>query len=179
MRLPWRGGKATPDTFRCASCGQVHAGPVFAFAAPAPLAWEALPAAERREPSVLDGELCVIRGTDFFIRGLIEIPVIGSDQVFAWNVWSSLSKANFDRAVQMWDRPERVSEPPYFGWLANDLAMAYPTTLNLKLNVHSRELGRRPFLEVKPTDHPLALEQRNGISLERVHQINARILHGN
>lgn len=133
--------------------------------------------AERGKSSVLDAELCVIRDEHFFIRGLLEIPVIDADTVFAWNVWSSLSPENFDRATSVWDSPERQSEPPYFGWLSTDLAAVYPTTLNLALNVHTRPIGQRPFLEVEPTDHPLAIEQRDGITLDRVREINALMRH--
>lgn len=28
-----------------------------------------------------------------------------------------------------------------------------------------------PYVELEPTDHPLAIEQRNGITLERVKEI--------
>ncbi|MGW1264432.1 DUF2199 domain-containing protein [Streptomyces drozdowiczii] len=34
------------------------------------------------------------------------------------------------------------------------------TTLNLKTRVHTRPVGDRPFVELEPTDHPLAIEQR-------------------
>jgi hypothetical protein len=55
--------------------------------------------------------------------------------------------------------------------------VVYPTTLNLALNVHTRPIGQRPFLEVEPTDHPLAVEQREGITLDRVREINALMRH--
>src|SRR5579862_5479566 len=41
-----------------------------------------------------------------------------------------------------------------------------------------REVGRRPRIELEPTDHPLAVEQRNGITWERVQQIAGLVLHG-
>ena len=41
----------------------------------------------------------------------------------------------------------------------------YPDTVNLKTNVHTRAVGERPFIDVEPTDHPLAVEQRNGITM--------------
>ena len=168
---------ADSDSYRCGSCGQIHPGLAFAFAVDAPLAWDQLANADLGDDSVLDDELCIISGEHHFIRGLLEIPVIDADTVFAWNVWSSLSPENFQRAIDVWDSPDRASEPPYFGWLSTDLAVVYPTTLNLALNVHTREIGQRPFLEVEPTDHPLAIEQREGITLDRVREINARMRH--
>ncbi|WP_330242116.1 DUF2199 domain-containing protein [Streptomyces sp. NBC_00525] len=43
--------------------------------------------------------------------------------------------------------------------------------------VHTRPVGERPFVELKPTDHPLAVEQRTGISPERVREIASALLH--
>lgn len=39
--------------------------------------------------------------------------------------------------------------------------------LSLKSHVHARPVDRRPAIAMKPTDHPLALEQRSGITLAR------------
>jgi hypothetical protein len=49
--------------------------------------------------------------------------------------------------------------------------------LNLKTNVHSKDTGQRPYLLLEPTDHPLAIEQRAGITMERVRAIAERLLH--
>ena len=52
----------------------------------------------------------------------------------------------------------------------------YPDTLNLKTMVYLRNDGVRPSIELEPTDHPLAVEQREGISMTRVAEIyEARI----
>jgi hypothetical protein len=58
------------------------------------------------------------------------------------------------------------------------LLPGYPDTLHLKTMVHTREPGRRPFIELDPTDHPLAVEQREGITWERVQEIAELVLHG-
>lgn len=59
---------------------------------------------------------------------------------------------------------------PMFSWLSTDLA-CYPDTLNLKTMVHPRPGGIRPFIELEPFDHPLAVEFREGITIERVQEI--------
>lgn len=41
-------------------------------------------------------------------------------------------------------------------------------TENLKTRVHLRDNGVRPYIELEPTNHPLAVEQRPGIAVERV-----------
>jgi len=180
MRLPFRRSRASEtagDWYLCGQCGERHEGLAFAFAFGAPLAWEQLSPADRGSDSVLEDEICVIHGSQYFVRGLIEIDVVDAGTRFAWNVWSSLSAANFERALSIWSRPARVNETPYFGTLSNDLTPAYRSALNLKVKVHTRELGSRPYIEVELTNHPLAIEQRHGISLERVREINALIRH--
>lgn len=37
--------------------------------------------------------------------------------------------------------------------------------------------GPRPFIELEPTDHPLAVEQRTGITQDRVREIAEAVLH--
>ncbi|MFH8561842.1 DUF2199 domain-containing protein [Streptomyces sp. NPDC017988] len=126
---------------------------------------------------LLSSDQCVVRGQHYFVKGLIEIPVVDSGEVFSWGVWLSLSRENFARAAELWDRPGREAEQPYFGWLTTDLPVYSPTTLNLKTHVHTRPVGERPYVELEPTDHPLAVEQRTGITLDRVRDIAAAVLH--
>jgi hypothetical protein len=39
-------------------------------------------------------------------------------------------------------------------------------------------VGLRPHVELEPTEHPLAVEHREGISIGRVQEFAERILHG-
>lgn len=114
--------------------------------------------------NLLSSDQCVIQGRAFFLRGL--------------NVWVSLSQENFIRACEFWGIPGRESEPPYFGWLSTELSIYSPSTINLKTNLHTRPVGERPVIELEPTDHPLAVEQRTGITLDRARQIAEILLHG-
>ena len=65
---------------------------------------------------------------------------------------------------------------PFFGWL-NAWLKPYPDTVSLKTMVHIRDSGIRPYIELQPTDHPLAVEQRNGITVERVAELYALMMH--
>ena len=110
------------------------------------------------------------------MRGVIPIPIIGSEALFMWGVWVSLSREHFFRMSELWNDPKIVEEPPYFGWLSNNIPV-YPNTLNLKTNIFSRNVKHRPYIELEPTNHPLALEQRRGITCERVEEIAAIMMH--
>ncbi|MEU4427017.1 DUF2199 domain-containing protein [Actinoplanes sp. NPDC024001] len=163
------------DQFVCRACGGVHSGPPLSFAAPAPDFWQ--PEMTGDEACLLDSDLCVIAGEQFFVRGLIELPIWGTEESFTWSMWVSLSRPNFTRAVDVWEQPGRETEPPCFGWLSNAIAGYEPSTLNLRTNVHTRPVGQLPYIELEPTDHPLAVEQRNGISMARVEEIASFHLH--
>ncbi|RAJ72686.1 MULTISPECIES: DUF2199 domain-containing protein [unclassified Streptomyces] len=144
------------------------------YTSDAPVVWDQ--AFADADDCLLSADQCVVRGRHYFVKGMIEIPVIDSEGVFSWGVWVSLSRESFSRAADLWDTPGREAEQPYFGWLTTDLSL-YPTTLNLKTHVHTRPVGERPFVELEPTDHPLAVEQRTGITLDRVREIATAVLH--
>lgn len=61
---------------------------------------------------------------------------------------------------------------PWFGWFSNRL-IDYPDTINLKCHVYLQQQQQRPFIELEPTDHPLAVEQRDGITFDRLLEIYA------
>lgn len=162
-------------SYVCRSCSQRHDGPPFAYGALAPAVWTDELLADAR--SVLGEEQCVIEGRHFFVRAGIVIPVVDTDADFEWGVWVSLSEQNFQRMSQRWNAPGREEDSPSFGWLSTDISIYEPSTLNLKTNVHWQPVGQRPLVELEPTDHPLAVEQRTGISLARVQQIAELLLH--
>ena len=58
------------------------------------------------------------------------------------------------------------------------LSPVFPNMLRLKTKVHTQAGNLRPLVELEPTDHPLAVEQRNGITMDRVREIAEALLHG-
>ena len=85
-----------PYRYKCATCDQWHEGfPDMGY--DGPVYATQVPAAERAKRVFLTTDICVVDDADFFIRGLLELPVIGTEESFSWAVWSSLSKANFMR----------------------------------------------------------------------------------
>jgi hypothetical protein len=159
----------------CHSRGQHHDDPPFSYAAPAPAYWRDDLDGDGR--SVLDDEVCVIQAQHYFVRARLVIPVLDAETDFEWGVWVSLSRTNFGRMVERWTMPGREREPAYFGWLSTELP-GYPIgTLNLKTEVHTAPVGQRPHIVLEPTDHPLAIEQRGGISVQRVREIAGLLLH--
>lgn len=165
-----------PTSIRCADCGETHDPDDIepAFREPDPIA--ALSARERSAQVTELGDFRVWNdgeSTHFFIRGLIEVPRVNSRKIFAFGVWTTLSEASFRKATALYDADEAGG--PFFGWLSNHIP-GYPDTAGLKTRVHIRS-GVRPFIELEPTDHPLAVQQREGIRRDEIAAVLARFLH--
>jgi hypothetical protein len=127
----------TPDTnaWTCSCCGQVHTTTPFSFAADFPDNYANLNAEERDNRTVISSDQCIIDGSEFWIRGCLEIPIIGSDEVFLWGLWANLFEEDFDIVQAHWETPNRENLiGPFKGRLGNKLTL-YPQTSNLKLTV--------------------------------------------
>jgi hypothetical protein len=164
--------------FHCATCGKYHAELPMSFGSDAPSPWDDIPEDQREGRGELTSDLCIIDDEHFFIRGRLLIPVRGSAETFCWLVWVSLSRSNFKRTCDLWETKGRESEPPYFGWLCSELPGYSEPTLHLKTNVQTGAVGERPRIELEPTLHPLAVEQREGISHARLRAIVEIAMHG-
>jgi hypothetical protein len=128
---------------------------------------------------LLGGEQCEIEskeGGSFYIRACLEIPIRGAGRRFTWGVWCSLSEKSYIEISEHWDDSARLSLGPHFGWLCTKIP-GYPDTVFLKTMVHQRDMGVRPLVELEPTDHPLAIDQRDGIDEERLKKMVVELLH--
>jgi hypothetical protein len=162
--------------FKCASCEEWHEG-MPSFGTNAPSLYNSIPAPERDERCHLTSDICIVDDEFFFVHGCIEIPVIGAAEPFIWGAWVSLSAKNFGEFIATFDAPNRSDFGPYFGWLSTELPV-YPSTQNLKAHLYIRDHGMRPLIELEPTDYPLAVEQRQGITVGRLSEIYAACMHG-
>jgi hypothetical protein len=170
-------GRKNMTGFICATCGKHHDELPMCFGPSAPVMWLSIPESEQYKRGELSSDQCVIDNKHFFILGRIVLPVLDGPTPFIWLAWVSLSEKNFLRASELWHTEGRESEPPYFGWLQSALPYEM-TTLNLKAQVHTQPVGERPLIELEPTDHPLSVEQHNGITMARVQTIAETALHG-
>ncbi|MBB3032887.1 DUF2199 domain-containing protein [Alteriqipengyuania lutimaris] len=162
-------------SFKCRVCGETHAG-MPALASDAPDYYYSIPPEEREARCELTTDTCVTDDRFYFLRGTIEIPVTGLKEHFCWGVWVSVSFESFKLLMEHWEDPNRSDIGPFFGWLSANLAV-YPDTVNLKTNVELQAPPLRPLIWLEPTDHPLAVEQRMGISQQRLAETYAEYLH--
>lgn len=160
------------DRYLCTGCGQWHDELPFAYHGPPPT----LESRDGPRRWIVENELCEHGAKHWFIHGRLVVPVLDADEDFTWGAWVSLSQASAERSQELWFTEGRESEPPFFGWVMTALPYE-PTTMLLKAMVHTQPVGERPLIELEPTDHPLAVEQREGVTLERVREIASAILH--
>ena len=113
-------------TFTCSCCGEVHEG-LADLVFDAPHYYHTVPLEQRNERCLLTTDLCSIDNEDFFIRGCLDIPIIGRPERFSWGAWCSVSRANFDK---------------------------YREVLELKVMAHLRDERTRPWFELEESEHP-------------------------
>ena len=80
----------------------------------------------------------------------------------------ALNKENFETYLANEDS-SKIG--PFFGWLCTQIAYYNQDMLLLKTRAHFRGHGLRPYIELEPTDHPVAIDQRQGLSLDKAWEI--------
>lgn len=173
--------------WKCGRCEEWHTGPVLDYGYDQPhywrsdygkgVRWSVLPSGriEKASATFLDEDYCVIDDEYFFVRGLIQIPIVGSTETLNWGVWGSVSRANFEVLLRA-GRDATLEEPmPMFSWLSTRIP-EYPDTLNLKMHLQLQESGLRPHFCLERADHPLSQDYYHGILPVRVREIMFRRL---
>jgi hypothetical protein len=154
-------------SYRCATCGEEH-DDLPDIGADRPDQWWGVPEVERPTRAILTSDTCIIDGTDFFIRGVIEIPVHDYHEKFGLGVWVSQKRENFETYMQNW---ESAKIGPFFGWLCTRVSYYEESSLLLKTKAHFRGKKLRPSIELQPSEHPLSVDQQHGITLEKAWEI--------
>jgi hypothetical protein len=167
--------KANRTTYKCSCCGQVYEGLPLCFGSDYPDYYFSVPTEEREQRIELKESLCVVDGEHFFHRGRLTIPIIDYSENLIFNVWTSISADNFSIRMDLWNDPNRTNHEPYFGWLQT-LVPTYGNTLNLKTEAIEQEVGLIPEIQSIEEDHPLTIDQENGITYKRATEIVDKIL---
>lgn len=165
--------------YRCKCCGEVHEGsPSFGFPAPDHYSW--LTDEQKAQFGYLDSDFCEVtidNRTDFFIRTVLEIPIHEASEPFLWGVWVSVSSKSYQRYQETFG--DSTPGDGFFGWLNNALPW-YPEAGNLGADVYLQAGGDRPVIRLHLSgvdDHPLVLDQINGISVATAQEIAEFVMH--
>ncbi len=167
------------DGWLCMDCGRQHQGLITCFGPHEPHGWYRASRLARLQGRLAHSfcEVTVEGQLRHYVRGHLSIPVKDGDgSPFLWSVLVEVDKADFDRMVHSLNDPARVEQPTVHGVL--DVPLPYePPTQGLPVEVHQQPVGEVPqvVLTQRP-DHLLQREQRQGITMHRIAEINAAIL---
>ena len=155
------------NSFLCSSCGLEHTGLPLSFAADYPDPYANLDREARELRAIAGSDQCIIDQEEFYIRGCLEVPIIGTSEVFLWGLWARVKETAFDEISDHWEREGREKTiGPYKGRLANALSI-YPDTLNQRLEVQIKPVGSRPLFILEDAENLLAIEQRTGLTAQQ------------
>jgi hypothetical protein len=165
-------------SWHCSTCGETHGDFPLSFAADFPDNYANLGDADRAARTIIGSDQCVIDEEQFYLRGCLEIPIQGSDEIFMWGLWALLKPADYAGISDSWEEEGRDQKHgPYKGRLANSLK-SYPVdTFNLRLTIKLRSVGERPLFFIDESDHPLAVAQRQGMTRRQVKDLVSSLLH--
>jgi hypothetical protein len=151
-------------SFQCSSCEQEHAGLPLSFAADYPDPYANLTTEARELRGAISSDQCIIDQQEFYIRGCLEVPILGTGEIFMWGLWARISETDFDEISDHWESEGRETIiGPYKGRLANALSI-YTDTLNQRIEVRISPVGTRPLFFLEDAGSALYSEQRSGLS---------------
>ena len=171
----WR--KIHDEGFLCRSCSARHKG-VFDLVADRPDVWTdggapAPNSAITEASHILTEDFCIVRGTDYLIRVVLEARILGVENArLGFGVWAHLPEMNFFTYLNTFDSGRQAEYGPWYGSLANSLP-GYPPTLLMPVALMPLNGRIRPRVVLEATDHPLSVDQRDGITLDRLFDIYA------
>ena len=161
--------------YKCSCCGQVYDEVPLCFGDDFPDYYFSVPPDERNERIELQPSLCVVDKEHFFHRGRLTIPIIDHTENLIFNVWTSISEDNFGIRMDFWEDPKRVDQEPYFGWLQT-IVPTYGDTLNIKTIAIEQAVGLIPEIKIIEENHPLKIDQDNGLTYKKTLEIVDKIL---
>jgi hypothetical protein len=163
------------DTVICDTCGKAHPREEIELVLVLPQPIFELSDDERAKRCDISGDMCAIDRTRFFIRGLLPLPVRGRGVPYRIGLWAEVDEPTFGHIYALWDDPSQVNEPLLSAILANDVPLV-PSTIGIEVDIRLTGPTTRPDFYMRDTPHPLAVEQRRGVSAHRALEYGNRTI---
>lgn len=157
-------------SFTCEACGETHAGETRDIRLGLPQPIFLLDDSEREHRARIGEDAAILDGERFFVRALLELPIVGEDGYFGYGTWIEVAEPDFSALVELWDAEDGWRSDPFPGTLANELS-PYAFTEGLPLQIKLRDVQLLPLVELADGEHELVRAQRHGISPHRAHQL--------
>ena len=136
--------------------------------------------AQRETMAQFTKDYCTIthdESVDYFIRAVLEIPVIDHDTPMQWGVWVSLRESNYLKYMN--SPAEIIAGERWFGWVCNTIHH-YPIDRPRPATVIPGDDDSRPLVWLNTVDgeeDQMVADQRQGISRLRTQALVERLLH--
>jgi hypothetical protein len=164
--------------YRCGTCGMQHDELLMDMSYQRPADYFKIPEDERIKRIWMNAEantdVCVIDNNEFYVRGILALPLRDSQKEFRWGVWARIEVQDFKHYLELWETDDVAGEPPFRGLLSGGVR-DYAGSDTLEVTVHLQQNGQRPRFFVVSEEHPLGIAQRVGITMDEVH---AFVEHG-
>jgi hypothetical protein len=157
------------ESFICGTCGREHSGLPMDYAFGLPDEVFALGYLDRYRRSRSNSDFSTLDERRFFIRGVLPLPLVASEEEFVWGLWAEVSRDQHDLYFAGF-HADLSDNPPFEAHLANEIP-GYGC-LGLRIDVQFLSGNDRPaFSLAHRDDHLLAREQHAGITRARHHEI--------
>lgn len=155
------------ENYICATCGKKHSDlPAIGF--DEPFYYQILNEKDKEEKALMNEDLCRIEyddQTDYFVRAVLQIPIIDHEQTLDYGIWVSVSEKTFkEYFIQI--EEEKPEEKTYFGMISNWIGDYEIDTKGLHMNVETQLGNIRPLLFPHESNHELVHNWENGITYE-------------
>lgn len=160
--------------FVCSVCGEHHDERLLDIRLGLPHVIHLLDADARTRRAWLADDFAVLDDERFFVRGLLELPIPGLDDRFAYGSWVEVSMPDFQELLRHWHDDAQFAAVECT--VANELE-PYRGTLGLRATLRATAPDRLPAIELADTPHDLVDAQRRGISVRRSDELAAAVLH--
>ncbi|HEY8407408.1 MAG TPA: DUF2199 domain-containing protein [Gaiellaceae bacterium] len=160
--------------FVCSVCGEHHDQRLLDVRLALPHAIHLLDVDARTRRAWLADDFAVLDDERFFVRGLLELPIPGIDDRFAYGSWVEVSMQDFQELMRHWHDDEQFDAVECA--IANELE-PYRDTLGLYATLRATAPDKLPAIELADAAHDLVDAQRRGISVGRSDELAAVVLH--
>lgn len=139
-----------------------------------------IPEDERPGRVWLDADICAIDDRQFFVKGLLDIPIQGVKEPLSWGLWVAQTEEELnayedtrgtDQAGVVTQGQITVTMPGYFELDQNG------ENYRLDCELIGQRSGLRPIINLLPSEHILYRDHKFGISWDRAVELIAKVPH--
>jgi hypothetical protein len=160
--------------FVCSVCGEHHDQRLLDIRLGLPHVIHLLDTDARTRRAWLADDFAVLDDERFFVRGLLELPIPGLEDRFAYGSWVEVSMRDFQELMRHWHDDDQFDAVECT--VANELE-PYRDTVGLHAMLRATAPDKLPAIELADAAHDLVDAQRHGISVGRSDELAAAVLH--